>query len=1046
MKKIVMVLILTALFKTIFSQAGNLDPSFGNHGIVRTDFGSREIMYDNQCQQILLSPDGSFYLVFAMNKQTLITHRLTNGALDSAYGEGGYSVPVFIREPKAVMQADGKIIIGGTTQTSDKKDFALARFNTDGTLDNSFSGDGSVTMDFSSTDDSFFGMALQPNGKIVMVGSTYDNVRDRIALARFNSDGTADNSFSGDGKLQTNLIGAAGANGVAIQPDGKIVIAGYFSQSGVIRMALARYLPDGNMDLSFGLNGFQFIVNGWNSVAKAIVIQPDGKIIAGGFTLNNVNVMQFMLVRLNTDGSLDPTFSGDGIQISQMTDNDDLVNAMALQTDGKIVVAGAARTYAYQDFIVARYTADGNLDNSFSSDGFDIPGVNEYQSTAGASASSLVILPSGKIMIAGTYRYSMGIAVAGYHADGTLNNSFGVAGILKDFKHSSRTVYEASAVQPDGKIITAGVTQMSPEALDFIVIRYNKNGSYDMSFSGDGVVMPKFGMGGAEAKAIAIQPDGKIVVAGYFWNGSTGKFDMAVIRLNPDGSPDNSFSGDGQLLMKIRDYTIATDLVIQPDGKIVVGGYTASTNGGIDMALVRYNSDGTLDNTFSGDGMLTVDFGSDDDRVVSLLLQPDGKLMVVGEAQTGKIVLARFNPDGSPDLSFDGDGMVITGDGTFSNAATDGLLQPDGKIVVVGIKDNHFWIERFNSNGSVDNSFSEDGNLEINFNLGNEQATSIVLQPDGKLIIGGYAKGWPLTDMALARVNTDGSLDNSFSTDGKAVIELGWGIDEIHSLSIQGNRLYAAGKTTYGGELGMLAAIQLGCDLTVNIPGAITMKRGVDSNTVYQGYAPAGAITLKAQSTGGAEPYTYLWSNGAVTTSVTVSPTMATTYSVTVTDASGCSQTMSKLINVVDVRCGNKMDKVLVCQVPPGRPSNAHTICVGANAVAAHLNNGSRLGNCSHDASITKRNASDEQMEENAVGIQVYPNPTHSSFTLLYTAVNRSLTDLVVYDVSGRVVEKRNITPGKPLELGAAYRPGIYYVQLTQGEVKTWTKIVKQAW
>jgi uncharacterized delta-60 repeat protein len=1046
MKKLLQVLILTAFFHTGFSQAGNLDLSFGDKGIVRKDFGGSEYFYDNQCQQILLSPDGSFYLVFEMNSQTLITHRLANGGIDPVYGESGYSVPVFIREPKAVMQADGKIIIGGTAQTTHQKDFALARYNTNGTLDNSFSADGSVTMDFSSTDDSFFGLALQADGKIVMAGSTYDNVRDRIALARFNSDGTADNSFSGDGKLQTNLIGAAGANGVAIQPDGKIVVAGYFSQSGVIRMALARYLPDGNMDVSFGLNGFQFIVNGWNSVAKAIVIQPDGKIIAGGFTLNNVNVMQFMLVRLNTNGSLDPAFSGDGIQISQMTDNDDLVNAIALQTDGKIVVAGAARTYAYQDFIVARYNADGNLDNSFSGDGFDIPGVNEYQSTAGASASSLVILPSGKIMIAGTYRYSMGIAVAAYHADGTLDNGFGTAGIIKDFKHSGRTVFEASAVQQDGKIITAGVTQRYPESLAFVVVRYNKDGSYDHSFSEDGIVIPNFGMGGAEASALAIQPDGRIVVAGYYWNGNTGKFDMAVIRLNPDGSPDKSFAGDGQLLTQVRDYNVATDLLIQPDGKIVVGGFTAFTNGSIDMALVRYNSDGTLDNTFSGDGMLTKDFGTDDDRVATLLLQPNGKLIVVGKGQTGKIVLALFNPDGSPDLSFDGDGMIITGTGAFSHAATDGLLQPDGKIVVAGIKDNHFWIERFNNNGTVDNSFAEDGNLEINFNLGNEQATSILLQPDGKMIIGGYANGWPLTDMALARVNVDGSLDNSFSSDGKAVIELGWGIDEIHSLCLQGNRLYAAGKTTYGGELGILAAIQLGCDLSVTIPDAIALKRGVDSNTVYMGYMPASAISLSARASGGAAPYTYRWSNGAVTPAITVSPTMPLNYTVTVTDASGCSQTAGKVINVVDVRCGNKMDKVLVCQVPQGKPANAHSICVSANAVASHLNNGSRLGSCSMDGNITKRMAMEEQAEENVTSLDIFPNPTHTSFTLHYRSVDRLPVEVMIWDASGRVVEKRNISPGNTIEFGAAYRPGIYYVQLTQGAQKSWKKIIKYAY
>jgi uncharacterized delta-60 repeat protein len=1046
MKKIVMVLILTALFNSSFSQAGSLDLSFGKQGIVRTDFGSMDVFYDNQCQQILLAPDGTFYLVIEMNMQTLLTHRLANGTIDLTYGEQGYSVPVFIRQPKAVMQLDGKIVVGGTAQISNKKDFALARFNTDGTPDNNFSGDGYVTIDFTSTDDSFFGLALQADGKIVAVGSTYDNVRDRIAITRFNPDGTLDNSFSGDGKQVTNLIGGAGAAAVAIQPDGKIVIAGYFNKAGVYSMAIARYLPDGAIDVAFADNGFRFITSGWNSNAKAIAIQNDGKIVAAGFTLNELNIMKFMLARLNSDGSLDPGFSEDGIQISNFSNEDALINALSLQNDGKLVVAGAALTSAHQDFIVGRYNADGSLDNSFSGDGIAIAGVNDNQSSAGASASSLVIQPSGKIMIAGTYLYSMAYAVATYNSNGTLDNNFGTSGIMKDFKHSGRTTFNASAVQQDGKIITAGVTQTYPEKLDFVVVRYNTDGSYDKSFSEDGIVMPNFGMGGAAANAIAIQPDGKIIVAGYFWNDSNGQFYLAFIRLNPDGSPDNSFSGDGQLLSQVRDYNIATDIVLQPDGKIVIGGYTASKNSGIDFTLLRYNSDGTPDNSFSGDGILTGYMNAGINPLVALLLKSDGKLIAVINAETCKLALYRYNADGSPDLTFDGDGMMIIANDDIMSTATAALLQPDGAMVVAGTKANKFSIERLHSDGSLDNSFSAVGHMFVDFNLNNQLATSIVLQPDGKMIIGGYVKEWPLSDMAVARVTSNGSLDNSFSGDGKQVIELGYGVDMIQSLSLQGGRLYVAGSTTYGGELGILAALHLGCDLNVMIPDAISLKRGVDSNTVYQGYTPASGIILLAHATGGTEPYTYIWSNGAVTPSVALSPIMPTTYSVTVTDASGCSQTIGKLIKVVDVRCGNKMDKVLVCQVPAGKALHAHAICVDANAVAAHLNNGSRLGNCSQDASITKRMATVAQTEETVPGIQVYPNPTHTGFTLMYTAVNRSLTDLVVYDVSGRVVEKRNITPGKPVELGAAYRPGIYYVQLTQNSVSTMTKIVKQAW
>ena len=194
---------------------------------------------------------------------------------------------------------------------------------------------------------------------------------------------------------------------VAIQPDGRIVITGNYREASVTQLVVARYLPDGSIDNSFGENGFRYITQGSNSSATTIAIQPDGKIITAGATLTNLGVLQFLLVRLNSNGSLDPVFSDDGIQVDQLTDNDDVINDMALQSDGKLVVAGAALANGYQDFIVARYNTDGSLDNSFSGDGFSITGVNADQNSAGASAASVALQSTGKILVAGTYLYSM---------------------------------------------------------------------------------------------------------------------------------------------------------------------------------------------------------------------------------------------------------------------------------------------------------------------------------------------------------------------------------------------------------------------------------------------------------------------------------------------------------------------------------------------------------------------------------------------------------------------------------------------------------------
>src|SRR4051812_15093900 len=198
MKKILWALLLLSAYQQAHAQAGSLDNSFGNGGLVRTDFPvDYAYLYDNDCRQVLVRPDGSFYLVLEMNRQTLITHRLQNGALDLSYGVQGYSAPAPFRAPSAVMQPDGKIIVGGSVEYPNR-DFGLARFNPDGFPDKSFSGDGELVIDFGlGTEDKLNGLALQADGKIVIVGSHW--------IARFNPDGVLDNSFSDDGRQLTSI-------------------------------------------------------------------------------------------------------------------------------------------------------------------------------------------------------------------------------------------------------------------------------------------------------------------------------------------------------------------------------------------------------------------------------------------------------------------------------------------------------------------------------------------------------------------------------------------------------------------------------------------------------------------------------------------------------------------------------------------------------------------------------------------------------------------------------------------------------------------------
>jgi uncharacterized delta-60 repeat protein len=301
---------------------------------------------------------------------------------------------------------------------------------------------------------------------------------------------------------------------------------------------------------------------------------------------------------------------------------------------------------------------------------------------------------------------------------GELDASFDGDGLLTtDFFNNYDHSY-ALAVQPDGKLVVAGAS--SAGGGDFALARYNPDGSLDTSFDGDGRVTTDFNGNDDEASALALQPDGKIIVAGQIWDGNSS--DFALARYNPDGSLDASFSGDGKVITDFaggRDWAAA--LVVQPDGKIVASGW-AWTVSYCDFAVARYDPDGSLDTSFDSDGKVTTDFVGREDCSYALALQPDGKLVVAGYAWNGNnedFALARYNSDGSLDASFDGDGLLTTSFSGSYDAAYALALQPDGKLVAAGITsiigNGDFALARYNPDGSLDTSFGGDGRVTTDF-------------------------------------------------------------------------------------------------------------------------------------------------------------------------------------------------------------------------------------------------------------------------------------------------------------------------------------------
>lgn len=224
--------------------------------------------------------------------------------------------------------------------------------------------------------------------------------------------------------------------------------------------------------------------------------------------------------------------------------------------------------------------------------------------------------------------------------------------------------------------------------------------------------------------------------------------------------------------------------------------------------------------------------------------------------------------------------------------------------------------------------------------------------------------------------------------------------------------------------------------INLSIPDAFALGSGVLPNTVYIGYSPAASITIVPDVTGGTAPLSYLWSTGATTSSITVSPVVNTTYTLTVTDAAGCKKRSSKLINVVDIRGGKKMDKVMICH-------NSNTLTVGTADVAAHLAHGDMLGICG--SPVTTRSSNDPAMESTGLHIKALPNPSANYFTLVINSENQvHPISLRVIDVMGRVIETREKLKSRQIfNLGSAFSPGMYIIEVRQGEERKQIKIVK---
>jgi uncharacterized delta-60 repeat protein len=739
--------------------AGDFDPTFGSFGVGTAQFMAPA---DAKAQAAAVQSDGKLVVAGTSGLQDsngLVFRELDlarynlDGSLDSSFGIGGKVATHLTDMGSAAgfdvagvaVRADGKILVAGSTNTiSNDWDFGVVLYNADGTLDTAFGVNGVVITDLTVstfTDDMPYALAVQTDGKFVLAGRSDQDSGSAFAMARYNADGTLDTNFGGGGVVITLLGGSfLDTNGIAIQSDGKIVVAGSTSNVfGNSAAFLARYNTDGSLDTTFGSNGIVLFA-GW--APRRVVLQVNNKIVIAG--TSNGNAAQ--LARYDADGTLDTTFGAGGVVISSFASN---VTGLALDADGKILVGGTSGGAG--DLAVARFNQlDGSLDSTFGSAGIATAGF-----PAGGQAFDLTLQGSDIVEVGAS---AAEFAVARYLPTGALDASFSNDGrTLTLFPALAISNPDEVLVQTDGRIVlTANVTVSLSDASAFGLARFNTNGTPDNTFGINGQVVSVFGVS-MQASAAVLQADGKIVVAGQ--TNTSGHTDFALARYNTDGSLDAGFGAGGEVITSFGDSIFSTllSVAVQSDGRIVVLG-TAGSN----HELVRYKIDGALDTSFGIGGIQTISSGD------HLAVQGDDRIVVAAND-----AIARYNPNGSVDSTFGTGGVVTTG---LSSGATGFLaLQSDGKIDFAGAVlaggSSQVALFRYSAAGALDTTFGSGGQLILPSMPGGPTPTGLGIDSAGDLVISVFTAtaapfGPPITSGLVFRITPTGTLDDTFGNAG----------------------------------------------------------------------------------------------------------------------------------------------------------------------------------------------------------------------------------------------------------------------------------------
>ena len=735
---------------------GRLDLKFGHNGKITGK--SHDEDTSEEAKAVAIQLDNKIIVAgFGYGGLTLVRY-LPNGTLDPLFAKKGEATITFegyITKMTVSVLPDEKILVAGVIRKSDKSGFILARYLTNGKLDPSFGEGGKVIHSRENEYLSVYVIVIQPDGKTWVAGAIRKKgaIKDEIMVTRYQFDGRADLSFGNDGIVvhsffkpsttwdrrdipiprhlrdhfravdEADKASDLSVREIMLKSDGRIFVMGW--EHG--KMVFLQCLPDGNPDLTFGKR-IDEKTNGFSS--RGVLVQPDGNILV----VRSLG-KGFAVTRYHPDGNMDLSFGQSGQVISPIGNISNIgwPHPLAIQPDRKIVVMAEWKG----DFVVTRYLSSGLLDTTFGKDKDDVPrgpripqikAENKRDKTFGTEGrvqfddhhfKGFILQQDGKIVVGDSS------VLTRYLSNGRLDTTFGDGG-----KVETKVNITDFEVMKDEKILVAGHID---EASGFI-LRYLPNGILDPTFGEGGrtdVVANKpydryFHMG------MGIYPDGKIVVAGFKYIGSSGNFTITHYLSN--GKPDTTFVMSGKIVyagdFNVDDMDVRV-VKIQPDGGIIVAGEVGAD--GSYLVMVRYKSNGLADITFGKGRIVYIPLGLS----ANFFIQPDGKILIAGPTERHgdpDVDIVRYRTNGDLDLKFGRGGHVIPELGECEDAHPVSF-QPDGKLMVACLLGEERYLIRYLMNGKVDTTFWGGKPVKIDTKDVDDYIRAVAFHPDGAMLV-----------------------------------------------------------------------------------------------------------------------------------------------------------------------------------------------------------------------------------------------------------------------------------------------------------------------